>query len=164
MPSLVPRPPEWIHTAPFQASATREIDASPAEVFAALADHEAWPEWFTTLQRIERFGPLDEGVGSNRRVIINKRVSVDEEFNIWEPNTRWGFTILSATIGGLRSMNELVTIEELAPDRSRVTYMMGIEPKRLLAPVLKAGRKSLEKNLADALENLGPYLAAKRVG
>ena len=156
------KPPDWIHDAPFQASATRDMDASPAEVFAALTDHENWPEWFKTITKVERFGDQHEGVGSNRRVFINKRVSIDEEFNVWEPNERWGFTILSATIGGLKSMNELVTIEDLGGDRSRVTYMMGIEPKFPISVLLKVGGKAMNKNLSDALDNLGPYIAARR--
>ncbi|GJM37469.1 MAG: hypothetical protein DHS20C19_08360 [Acidimicrobiales bacterium] len=162
MGTLKPQPPEWIHEAPFIASETRDLYASPAEVFTALADHENWPKWFTNIDRIERFGDESDGVGSKRRVHINKRVAIDEEFNVWEPNERWGFTILSATIGGLNSMNELVTIEDLGDDRSRVTYTMGIDAKMLVAPLLKLGRKGVQKNLANALENLGPYVAAQR--
>ena len=162
MGTLTPQGPDWIHTAPFQPSATRDLDASPAEVFAALADHENWPKWFTNIERVERFGDQHEGVGSNRRVHINKRVSIDEEFNVWEPGERWGFTILSATIGGLKSMNELVTIDDLGDGRSRVTYTMGIEPKFPISLLLKVGQKAAVKNLANALDNLGPYIAAQR--
>lgn len=162
MATLTPRPPEWNPTAPFQPSATRDLDASPSEVFAALADHENWPKWFTAIERVERFGDKHDGVGSNRRVHINKRVSVDEEFNVWEPGERWGFTILSATVGGLKSMNELVTIEDLGDDRSRVTYTMFIDPKLPLSLVLKVAQKGLRKNIGDALDNLGPYIATQR--
>ena len=127
--NLTKQPPEWIHTAPFQASATREIDATPDEVFAALADHETWPEWFDAIIGVERFGEQHEGVGSNRRVFINKRVAIDEEFNVWEPGEAWGFVVLSATVPGLQSMVELVTIDDLGDGRSSVTYKMGIEGK-----------------------------------
>lgn len=162
MADLTPQPPEWIHTAPIQVAVTRELAASPAEVFAALADHETWPEWFTAVERVERFGDQHDGVGSNRRVFINTRVSIDEEFNVWSPDTEWGFTLLSSTMGGLKSMNELVTIEELDPNRSRVTYKMGIEPKFFLAPVLKLGAKGMQKNLQVALDNLGPFIEGRR--
>ena len=162
MATLTTRPPEWIHAAPFQASATREIDATPDEVFAALADHESWPEWFTTISRVERFGALHEGVGSNRRVHINRRVSVDEEFNVWEPGSRWGFVVLSATVPGLRSMTELVTIDDLGDGRSAVTYKMGIEGKFPLSLLLKGAKGQVSKNLGAALENLGPHIATRR--
>ena len=161
MPKLQPQPVAWIHSAPFQASATREIDATPAEVFAALCDHERWPEWFTTLVKVERFGDKHEGVGSNRRVFINKRMAIDEEFVAWDPNTAWGFTVLEAKVP-LKSMNELVTIEDLGDGRSSVTYLMGIEAKGWFQPVVNLMKKMMSKNLGDALDNLGPWIAKER--
>lgn len=162
MATFTPQPVEWIHTAPVIAAATRELAATPDEVFAALADHESWPEWFEALSKVERFGDLHEGVGSNRRVHIGSRVTVDEEFNVWEPGERWGFTILSGP-PGLRSMNELVTIQPTGPDRCRVTYTMGIDPKPWLAPVVKVATRQLRKNLGQALEQLGDHVARRRV-
>lgn len=162
MATLTPRPPDWIHTAPVIASASREIAATAEETFAALADHESWPEWFTTIDRVERIGELTDGTGSKRRVHINSRVRIDEEFNVWDPGKAWGFTILEATIGGIRSMNELVSIQEIGPDRVRVTYTMGIAPAPLLRPVAKLARRALRKNLGAALENLGPHIANRR--
>jgi uncharacterized protein YndB with AHSA1/START domain len=163
MGQLTRQPADWIHSAPFQASATREIDATPDEVFAALADHERWPEWFTSIIRVERFGDLHEGVGSNRRVFINTRVAVDEEFNVWEPGERWGFVVLSTTVPGLRSLSELVTIADLGDGRSSVTYKMGIEGKFPLSLLLKVATAPMEKNLGKALDNLGPHIAERRV-
>lgn len=164
MGQLTRQPADWIHSAPFQAGATREIDATPDEVFAALADHERWPEWFTSVSRVERFGDLHEGVGSNRRVFINKRVAIDEEFNVWEPGKRWGFVVLSATVPGLRSLIELVTIDDLGDGRSSVTYKMGIEGTFPLSLLLKVATAPMEKNLGNALDNLGPFIAAGRGG
>lgn len=162
MATLTKQPAEWIHSAPIQASATREIDASPAEVFEALCDHESWPEWFKTIKKVERFGSIETGVGSNRRVFINDRMPVDEEFNVWEPNTAWGFTVLALKLPILNSMNELVTIEDLGDSRSRVTYTMGLDPKMLMVPLVKGARKGLSKSLGQALDNLGPHIAQQR--
>lgn len=162
MATLTTQPPDWIHSAPFIARETRTVEASPAEVFDALADHENWPQWFTNIASVERIGDRSDGVGSKRRVHINKRVVVDEEFNVWEPGERWGFTILTSTLGGLRSMNELVTIADLGDGRSEVTYTMGIDPKFPVSILLKAARRGVHKNLGRALDNLGPYIAEQR--
>ena len=162
MATLTPRPVDWIHTAPVRVSATRDLAAHPDEVVAALADHESWPEGFESLSRVERFGDLPGGVGSNRRVFIGSRVTVDEEFIVWEPGERWGFTNLEASVPGLRSMNELVTIEPLDGDRSRVTYTMGIEPGWLLAPLLRVAQGQLRTNLGAALEELGRHIGRTR--
>jgi uncharacterized protein YndB with AHSA1/START domain len=162
MGQLNEKPPEWIHSAPFQTSATRKIDATPDEVFAALIDHETWPEWFDAIIRVERFGDQHEGVGSERRVFINKRVGIDEEFNVWEPGERWGFVVTSATVGGLKSMVELVTIDDLGDGKSSVTYKMGIEGKFPLSLLLKVAKAPMAKNLGKALDNLGPHITARR--
>jgi carbon monoxide dehydrogenase subunit G len=158
MAKLTTQPPEWIHTAPIQITATREMSATADEVFAALADHETWPEWFPSIQRVERFGDLHEGLGSNRRVFINKRVVIDEEFNVWEPGKQWGFAVVASSVGGLRHMSELVTIEDIGNDRVRVTYTMGIEPKPVLAPILRIAKRGVEKNLEKALAGLENHL------
>ena len=159
MGKLTQQPPEWIHSAPFRASATRELEATPDAVFTALADHESWPDWFDAIERVERFGDLHDDVGSNRRIFINRRISVDEEFNVWEPGQRWGFRVLSATMPGLKSMAELVTIDDLGDDRSSVTYLMGIEAKPPLSLVIGRAAGPIGKNLGKALDNLGRQLS-----
>ncbi|MEQ8841592.1 MAG: SRPBCC family protein [Acidimicrobiales bacterium] len=158
MPKLSPQPPEWIHSAPFQTSASRVLPARPDRVFEALADHESWPEWFDAISEVERYGETPEGVGSNRRVFLNKRVSIDEEFNVWEPGERWGFVVLRTTLPGLDSMSELVTIEDLGDGSSSVTYKMGIDAKFPLSFLLKRAVGPMAKNLGAALDNLGRKL------
>ena len=108
---MIPQPPEWTDRAPVKISASREIMASPDEIFTALADHESWPQWFSQLTKIERFGELDEGIGSQRRAFVNK-VEIDEEFIEWEPGTVWGFTVTA--VRGVPSMIESMS-ERVCP-------------------------------------------------
>ena len=162
MKSLTAQTPDWTATAPVHVSATRELAATAEEVFTALADHESWPEWFASISKVERFGDRNEGVGSNRRVFVGKRVQVDEEFIVWEPAKEWGFTVTAVSIGGLRSMNELVTIQEIGPDRVRVTYLMAIDPKPWLSPLVRVAKRQLAKNLDGALEAHGKHIANQR--
>ena len=49
MALLTRRPPEWTDTAPLKVRASREMHATPAEGWAALCDHDRWPEWFEAL-------------------------------------------------------------------------------------------------------------------
>lgn len=157
---LKTQPPEWIAKAPVRVSAAREIRATPDQVFAALCDHESWPEWFSSIQSVERLGDQREGVGSRRRVTINKRFVVDEEFIVWEPGKAWGFTVYEASTGAFRTLNELVQIQAIADDRTRVTYTMGFDPSPIVGVLVRLGaKKVLTKNLGQALDNLGRRLA-----
>lgn len=159
------QPPEWIQEAPVRVIAARELAATPAEIFDALCDHESWPEWFTSLQRVERIGDQREGVGSRRRVSLSKRLVFDEEFNVWDPGKAWGFTVFEASTKAFRTLNELVEIQAISDDRTRITYTMGFDPNPIVGFLMKIGVKGLiKKNLSEALENLGAHIINRREG
>ena len=162
MRAVAPRPPEWIDSAPVRISAVRDLVAHPDEVFDALADHESWPRWFPALSNVERFGEPAGGLGSHRRVFIGRRITVEEEFNVWEPGRAWGFTITAVSVPGLRSMNERVTLDATGDGGTRVTYVMGIDPSPWFAPLLRAVRRSVIARLDRALAALDDHIAAGR--
>ena len=160
MTAMTPRPPEWTPTAPVKISAAREMRATPEAVFEALADHETWPEWFEALSKVVLIADPFDGVGSKRRVHIGGRVTVDEEFIVWEPGKAWGFTCIETNRRLLTSLNELVTIQQTGPDRVRVTYLMAMDPTPVTKVLLRLGTKrQLTKNLGAALDALGDRLA-----
>ena len=162
MASLAPQSPEWTDTAPVKISATREVPATADAVFAALADHETWPEWFDAVDRVERIGDLNEGVGSKRRVFLaRQRIKIDEEFIEWDPGNVWSFTVLEANgpFRLLETLNERITIQTTGPERARVTYLMAMKPTRGAGVLFdKVVRRGQEKRLAKALEALGRRL------
>jgi uncharacterized protein YndB with AHSA1/START domain len=155
MTPMTPRPLEWIDTAPVRASRSRRIGQPPATVWAAIADHEAWPQWFPRLVGVEP-GPVSEGVGGTRRVDVGL-AAVDEEFLAWEPESRFAFTVTGSTRPGLRSMNEDIRLTRDGTSACTVTYTMGLEPAggRLLRPVLQP---VLRKTISDALAGLAAHV------
>ena len=155
MKLITRRPAVWTLQAPVVARASREIAASPAAVFDVLADHEAWPQWFRGVKRVEVTGGEGVGVGARRRVTLHGGTRFDEEFVTWQPGEAFGFTVVAMRPRLLRSLNELVTLEDLGGDRCRVTYHQGFDPRpwsRWLVRLL--ARWILPKALQSALASL----------
>jgi uncharacterized protein YndB with AHSA1/START domain len=155
-------PPAWIHDAPFRVAASRTIPAPAEAVWGVLADHEAWPSWFTTLTTVEVTGS-PTGIGGRRRVAIG-RARLDEEFTAWEPAREFSFAITEVTMRPTRlrtirvplvkGMAESIRLTPVGDDRCAVVYEQGIEPTRFGAIVLKGATKKMETTLHAALERL----------
>lgn len=164
MKELVRQPAEWIDKAPIKIRASREIVASPDEVWAVLAAHERWPEWFDALNRAESTG--GEGLGSTRSVWI-KKWRIDEEFIVWEEPKAFGFVVLAADgpLGRFpQTLLERVDIQVLSPDRVRVTYMQGFEARSgFAARIIGFASKSLKKSLRAALGELERHIEQERI-
>jgi carbon monoxide dehydrogenase subunit G len=128
VPSCRPETTAFTATAPVRASAVREVAGTPDEVFAVLADAEGWTRWFPGLRSCRWLSDAPHGVGSTRRIALGP-LQVDEEFIVWEPGARFGFTFTSANLPGTRAGVELV---ELVPvddgRRTRVSYTFCVEP------------------------------------
>ena len=163
MPQMTPRPAQWIESAPIKVRASREMAATPDEVWVAVADHAGWPEWFTSIERAEATG--GSGVGSTRSVFI-RSWRLDEEFVEWEAPALFGFTVVAADgpIGRLaESLNERIEIQVLASDRVRVTYLQGWQPRsRVTGLMLRGAARRVGAQLRSALSTLEARIEAGR--
>lgn len=160
MGALVPRTIEWIDTAPIKIEAHAETSASPAAVFAVLADHERWPEWFPSVKRVTVLGKA-AGVGARRRVAV-PGATVDEEFIIWEPEVRWTFTGIDARPRFVRSLIEDCRLTPLESGGTAVSYTMYLDPPAALRPLVKVMARQIRRNNTRALANLAQRAAAER--
>ena len=152
MAPLVPRTIDWIDTAPIRVEARAESSAAPAAVFAVLADHERWPEWFPSVRKVTVLGPA-EGVGARRRVAVPGS-TIDEEFIVWEPAARWAFTATAARPRFVRSLVEDCRLDELESGGAAISYTMYFDPPPVVRPLLKALAGRLRANNDRALVNL----------
>lgn len=158
MAALTPRTIDWIGSAPITITARAESTASPQDVFAVLADHERWPEWFPAVKTVTVIGAAS-GVGARRRVSV-PALTVDEEFIAWEPGVRWTFTGLAATPGILRSLVEDCRLEPLPSGGTSISYTMYLDPPKALVPILKLAARQIRRNNTKALESLATRAAA----
>lgn len=155
---MTPQPDSWVEEAPTRCSASAEIAASPAEVWAVLADHESWPEWFEAVEQVTVTGERS-GVGARRRVQL-RGLTVDEEFVAWDVGERFAFTGVAASRRPFESLTERITIEDLGADRCRVTYTQAFAPSWWFALPLRGLAGKFRRNLVAALAALGRRVEA----
>lgn len=142
----------WAATAPIRAEGSARSAASPDAVWAVLADHARWPEWFPNVKRVQVLGPA-EGVGARRRVVI-PGASVDEEFIAWEPGELFAFTATAVKPPVFRSLVEHCRIAADGDGGCTVTWTMCIGPAPWAAPLLKLARPTLVKSVTAGMEAL----------
>ena len=142
---------EWAETAPLVVRATATSAAPPDAVFAVLADHERWPEWFGAVRRVVVTGAR-EGVGASRRVHIPGGV-FEEDFIAWDPGQRWAFTVTAARPPICRALVEDCRLTP-ARDGTHIEYRMCFEPTRWAAPVMRLVAGSMRRQLQTAMDAL----------
>jgi uncharacterized protein YndB with AHSA1/START domain len=143
---------DWSETAPIRVQGSARSTASPEAVWAVLADHARWPEWFPNVKAVEILGPA-EGVGARRRVKV-PGMAVDEEFIAWEPGRLFAFTATAVKPPVFRSLVEHCRIEPTDDGGCTVTWSMCIGPAPWAAPFLKLARGTLVKSVTKGMEQL----------
>ncbi len=149
--------PAFYDTAHTRYQASRVVRAQPDEVFAALADTPAWPTWFPGITGARWTSEAPHGIGSTRSVSLGP-ITIDEEFIVWEPGQRWGFTFVSTTIPLMKAGAELV---ELAAEAggTRVTYNMFVDPFGPMKATTNLMRGGVEAGLKRGLKGLDIHLS-----
>ena len=152
MANLPVNPPEWIDAAPICVERSIDIAAPPHAVWVRIADHLSWPEWFAALDSVQITG-APAGVGGGRRVTVN-RMSMDEEFTVWDDDEHFAFAVIRTKLPILAAMAESVRLEPVG-DGCRVTYRQGLQGRRGFGRVLDAiWQRQGAPALDDALSNL----------
>lgn len=158
MAALVPRTIDWIDVAPIHIQARTESSAPPPDVFAVLADHARWPEWFPSVRKVTVVGK-PPGVGARRRVAI-PGATVDEEFIVWDPGHRWSFTGIAARPRFTKSLVEDCRLDALDSGGTAITYTMYLDPPTALLPLFKVLVGRIQANNNRALLNLAQRAAS----
>lgn len=129
MASLTRRSPEWIADAPILVEESIEIDAHASAVWAHIADHERWPEWFDALDEVT-VTHAPTGTDGGRRVSAGP-LWLEEEFTAWDEGSHFAFTIVRSNLFVLAAMAESVRLAPLDDGaRTHVTYRQGLEGRR----------------------------------
>jgi uncharacterized protein YndB with AHSA1/START domain len=161
MAHLSPVDASYLDTAPTVVVAESVIRAPAARVWETLIDNEGWAMWFPGVKTCTTTSENATGVGSTRTIEVGG-LKVEEEFNLWEPEKAWGFTVVKCNVAFAKKLMEAVRLEPVADDEhhTTVTYIGAMEFTligKVLAPVLK---RQFRTSWLNAWTNLDAHLSA----
>jgi len=146
----------FLDRAPVVHVAEAVIAAPRKAVFGAIAEPRGWKHWFPGVREASYATPPPHGVGTIREANVGGTRWVEEMID-WEDPTRWGWTVLRASVPFAKAQVELFEFTEAAGE-TRVRWTLALEPRllsRLGAPL--AGRMT-SGLLRRAMEGLAEYL------
>jgi uncharacterized protein YndB with AHSA1/START domain len=152
----------FIGRAPIVHVVEAGLAAPRAAVFAALAEPAGWPRWFPNVRAARYTSAAPHGVGTIREANVGGTSWV-EEMIAWEPDARWAWTVLRASVPFARAQVESFELVA-APAGTRVRWTLALEPRllaRLGAPFL--GR-AVERLFERAMHNLDGLLRRDAAG
>jgi hypothetical protein len=135
------------------------LSAAPREaVWDVLADSRSWQDWGAWQKsELEREGdPPPEGVGAIRRN-VRRPLTVREQVELWEPPSRFGYTLLSGL--PVRDYHAVVTLTKAGADggATNIHWESRFDGRwRVLDPPMRAFigyvLRTVAQKLADAAE------------
>ena len=144
-------------------SVSREVAASPEDIWACLADAGRWPEWMPGVTRSEVTNGQPGGVGRRQRLDVSyggRQGEIELEITQWEPLRRIAWVHLADPFQAagkkvVRELRTVVTLEREG-DGTRLSIEGTWEPvglaAKMLSRTLVAPRAS--GMLEQAAENL----------
>jgi ribosome-associated toxin RatA of RatAB toxin-antitoxin module len=132
-----------------QTSASIDIDASPAQVMAVIADFEHYPEWVDSMKSAEVLSSSAGKAETVRMVLDHPLVKDDYVLAYqWQPSTV-SWHLVQGTL--LKAMDGSYVLEQRG-DGTTVTYKLAVEVN---LPMIGMFRRKAEKTIIDgALKGL----------
>ena len=130
----------------------RAPKASPDAVFAVLADHERWPDWFPVITKTVVLGEQREGVGTRRLTNIPGG-SIEEVILAWDPGRRFAFTATAVHPAIVHALVDDCRIEPVQSS-TRVTYSVYLDPAGMVHPLLDLMKGLLVSELNKGMQAL----------
>jgi uncharacterized protein YndB with AHSA1/START domain len=146
--------------APLRTTVTRDVEATPSEVFDALADPSAWVAWFPGMTGSRWTSEAPHGVGSTRQVQLGP-LTVDEQFLVWEPAQRFAFTFTATNLPVARAGVELLELVPRSPTGTRVAYTFAVDPTGVPGPLARTAVPVVRAVVSRGLAGLDAHLAAR---
>ena len=130
-----------------QTTSSIVIDAPAAEVMAVIADFESYPSWATGVRTAEVRDPGD-GIRARSVFFVLDVSPIKDEYTLvyeWDGDRAVTWSLAEGKM--LKALDGAYVLEEMADDKTQVTYRLALDVSIPLIGMLK--RKG-EKILIDA--------------
>ena len=152
---------DFLQTAPFKIVGERKIKATKETVFQFLKIAENWPKWHTLVTKVVWTSPEPFQKGTTRTVVLNDKYTADEDFLIWEENSRFTFRFIRCDIPFAKALMEDFELIDLEDGYCQLKWTIVFEfggLLRLLSGVLTWVLKRMNNNTIEkTMQNLADY-------
>ena len=93
----------------WEVSGSTFIAAPPERVWATLADFHRLDRWAPTVRKVEPVGPLRSGVGTARRMGVERLGHLLEVVTVWDEGERLGYRV--SPLGPIQTSESLWRLE-----------------------------------------------------
>ena len=123
---LMPKGEDYVENAPQKISHSIIINAPISKVWNTIDDTPGFIEWFPGFKSGRMVVPSEKGLQAKRLGHLNS-FKYYEEIIAYREHEAWGFTMLESNSGAMKSIVEVIYLEPLDENRTKVTYKGGYE-------------------------------------
>ncbi len=152
-----PNGEEYVETAPRRNSQSIVINAPRSEVWDAIDDTPGFTEWFPGLKSASMEVVSEKGMGAKRLGHLNG-FKYYEEIKKKKKNEAWGFTMLESNSGACKSITEVIYLESIDENNTKVTYKGGYEYGGIFRWISGMMSKEIAKTWNNALNGLKEHI------
>jgi ribosome-associated toxin RatA of RatAB toxin-antitoxin module len=137
---------------PEHAEGTTEVDASPAEVMAVIADFDAYPDWVGNLEDVQVLARDRRGRGTRvafrlRTPVLTAAYTLAYRYAPRDEGVSWRYVE-----GTLQDLTGSYALEQTDDRTTRVTYRLDVELGMPLPGLVK--RQAAKQIVRSALSDL----------
>jgi uncharacterized protein YndB with AHSA1/START domain len=152
---------EFFEEAPARFVAEVDVAATPEEIFEAFEDAEFWTQWALPITHVEWTSPPPFGVGTTRTVTMIGGVG-KEVFIAWERGRRMAFRFTETSMPNTAAFAEDYQVTDLGTGRTRVRWLMAMEPTGASAVMLRVLGFVMQWGLQRMLNRFRTHVEARR--
>ncbi|MFE3960753.1 SRPBCC family protein [Nocardia sp. NPDC059091] len=143
----------FVQTAPHRFANSVDLNVTPAQVFAVLAEAEPWPRWASVITDVSWTSPEPHGIGTTRTVHMRAGMVAGEEFLAWEPDAHMAFRFNQISTRGITAFAEDYRIVA-TPQGCRLTWTLAMSGDRVTSLSIRLAGPLMNMTFRRFLRNL----------